>query len=285
MTARFSCQTYAWQMSGDRYAGQLPHFVRVAEDAGFAALEAEPVMLGGYGEIDAAHAVFDTSALELSSVAFVAAWRGREESESERKLADHYIRFLRSFPGARMVLVQAPGADRDDLGERQSHALRCINEVARRAVDAGVPATFHPNSPRGSVFRTRDDYELLLEGLDPRVVNYTPDVGHIANGGMNPLEILHTYRDRIDHIHLKDFSQRNGWARTGEGEIDFPGIVRYLHTTGFDGWIVVEDESPSAVTDPDEITIAGGRFVQAALVPIVSEHVQVQADQRQESRP
>ena len=38
MTARFSCQTYAWQMSGDRYVGQLPHFVHVAGAAGFAAL-------------------------------------------------------------------------------------------------------------------------------------------------------------------------------------------------------------------------------------------------------
>jgi inosose dehydratase len=285
MSARFSCQTYAWQMSGTRYAGQLPHFLRVAEAAGFQALEAEPIMLGGYGDIDAAHSVIDTSELELSSVAFVAEWRGREESELEREQADHYIRFLQSFPGARMVLVQAPGTDRQKLGERQANALRCINAVARRAVDAGVTATFHPNSPGGSVFRTREDYELLLEGLDPRVVNYTPDVGHIAKGGMDPLEVLRTYRDRIDHIHLKDFSREGAWARTGEGAIDFPGIVQYLHETGFEGWIVVEDESPSAVTDPDEVTMAGGRFVQSALVPIVSEPARVLGNHRQESRP
>lgn len=277
--ARFSCQTYAWEMSGDGYTGQLPRFVTVAGESGFVGLEPEPVMLGEYGDIDSAHAVIDGSGVALSSVAFVAGWRDAVESEAERAEADHYIRFLQSFPGSRMVLVQAPGADREDLRERQNNALACINAVARRAEDAGVIATFHPNSPAGSVFRDRDDYDILLTGLDERVVNYTPDVGHIAKGGMDPLEIVRTYRDRVDHIHLKDFAP-DGWKRTGEGRIDFAGIVRYLHDTGFDGWIVVEDESPSAVIDPDEVTRASGRYVQKVLAPIVTS---ARREERQET--
>jgi inosose dehydratase len=255
-------------MSADRYVGQLHRFLDVAHEAGFAGLEPEPVMLGDYRDIGAAHAVIDGSGVELSSVAFVAGWRDRVESEQERAEADHYIRFLQSFPGSRMVLVQAPGADRHDLRERQQNALACINAVARRAADAGVTATFHPNSPAGSVFRERGDYDILLKGLDEQVVNYTPDVGHIAKGGMDPLDIVRTYRERVDHIHLKDFTA-DGWKRTGEGMIDFAGIVRYLHDTGFDGWIVVEDESPSAVADPDEVTRASGRYVHSTLAPIV----------------
>jgi inosose dehydratase len=268
-SARFSCQTYAWEMSGDRYIGQLHRFLDIANEAGFAGLEPEPVMLGDYRNISAAHAAIDGSGVALSSVAFVAGWRGRVESEQERAEADHYIRFLQSFPESRMVLVQAPGADREDLRERQQNALGCINAVARRAADAGVTATFHPNSPAGSVFRERGDYDILLTGLDDRVVNYTPDVGHIARGGMDPLDIVRTYRERVDHIHLKDFAA-DGWKRTGEGAVDFAGIVRYLHGTGFDGWIVVEDESPSAVADPDEVTLASGRYVRSTLAPIVA---------------
>jgi inosose dehydratase len=255
-------------MSGDRYVGQLHRFLGVASEAGFTGLEPEPVMLGDYRDIGAAHAVIDGSGIGLSSVAFVAGWRDRVESEQERAEADHYIRFLKSFPGSRMVLVQAPGTDRDDLRERQQNALACINAVARRAADAGVIATFHPNSPAGSVFRNRDDYDILLTALDEQVVNFTPDVGHIANGGMDPLDIVRAYRQRVDHIHLKDFSA-DGWRRTGEGMIDFAGIVRYLHDTGFTGWIVVEDESPSAVADPDEVTRASGRYVRSTLAPIV----------------
>jgi inosose dehydratase len=267
--ARFSCQTYAWQMSGERYVGQLPHFLQVAHEAGFEALEPEPAMLGSYSEIARAHEAIDNSELSLSSVAFVAEWRGKVESPAERAMADHYVEFLKSFPEARMVLVQAPGLDRNQLRDRQQNALSCINEVARRARDAGVVATFHPNSPDGSVFRTEEDYDLLLNGLDERVVNFTPDVGHIAKGGMDPLEIVRTYRDRVDHIHLKDYSSE-GWTRTGEGDIDFPGVVSYLNDTGFAGWIVVEDESPSAIIYPDDVTRAGGAYVRSTLAPILT---------------
>lgn len=269
-SARFSCQTYAWQMSGETYRGELPRFVRVAASAGFQGLEPEPVMLGTFREIAAAHKEMDPSGIELSSIAFVALWRGNKETDEERAEADHFIEFVRSFEGARIVLVQAPGTDREDLTERQINALACINAVAARAADAGVAATFHPNSPRGSVFRSREDYEIMLAGLDDRVVNYTPDVGHIARGGMDPLEIVRTYRDRIDHIHLKDFDSRAGWARTGEGTVDFAGVVQHLHDTGFDGWIVVEDESPTAVQDPDAVTRGAGHYVREVLAPIVA---------------
>jgi inosose dehydratase len=268
--ARFSCQTYAWQLSGGTYTGQLPRFVRVAASAGFQGLEPEPVMLGTFREAAAAHREIDPSEIRLSSIAFVAPWRDRTETDEERAEADHFIEFVRSFEGARIVLVQAPGTDREDLAERQANALACINAVAAREADAGVVSTFHPNSPRGSVFRTREDYEILLAGLDERIVNYTPDVGHIARGGMDPLDIVRTFRERIDHIHLKDFDSHAGWTRTGEGAVDFAGVVQYLHDTEFDGWIVVEDESPAAVQDPDAVTRGAGRYVREVLAPIVA---------------
>lgn len=266
---RFSCQTYAWQMGGDRYKGRMDHILKVVDETGFAAIEAEPVMLGGYSDIERAHQLFDPSRVQLSSVAFVASWRNGRESEEERAAADHFIEFVRSFHGARMVLVQAPGPNRNDLGERQKNAIACINSVARRATDAGVSATFHPNSPKGSVFRTRDDYQTLLDGLDERVVRYTPDAGHIAVGGMDPLSILKEYREVVDHIHLKDFTPGGGWAVTGEGEVDFPGIVTYLRDTGYKGWVVVEEESPAAEADPDAAAAGSAAYVRAVLEPLV----------------
>lgn len=265
---RYSCQTYAWQMSGTTYTGQLPRFVEVATSAGFAGLEAEPFMLGAYSDVDRAHGVIDQSGLELSSVAFVAAWRSPRETDEERAAADHFIRYVASFPGALLLLVQAPGVDRADLAERQRNALACVSAIAERAAAAGVRTSFHANSPAGSVFRIRDDYDILLTGLDRAGVGFTPDAGHLGKGGMDPLEMIRTYRSRVDHIHLKDFSTDAGWRMTGQGSVDFPGIVTYLRDTGYAGWIVVEDESDEAVTDPDAVTRAAGSYVRTALEPL-----------------
>lgn len=267
-TIKYSCQTYAWQMSGTTYTGQLPRFVTVAADAGFSGIEAEPIMLGGYSDSARAHETIDSSALELSSVAFVADWRSAEETEEERRAADHFIRFVASFPGALLLLVQAPGTNRDDLHERQRNALACVSSIGRRAAAAGVRTSFHANSPAGSVFRTRSDYEILLDGLDGTDVGFTPDVGHLAKGGMDPLEIIRTYRRRVDHLHFKDYSADAGWQRTGQGDVDFPAIVTYLHDTAYQGWIVVEDESDDAIDDPDAVTLAAGAYVRSTLEPL-----------------
>jgi inosose dehydratase len=264
---RFSCQTYAWQMSGDTYAGQLPRFVEVASGAGFAGLEAEPFMLREYANISRAHDVIDPSGVELSSVAFVGGWRSRRETEAEREAADHFIRFVSSFPGALLLLVQQPGTDRDNLRERQENAMACVAAIGERAAAAGVRTSFHANSPAGSVFRTRDDYELLLSHLDRGEVGFTPDAGHLARGGMDPLEVIGTYINRVDHVHLKDYSPADGWQITGHGSVDFVAIVDQLRDSGYRGWVVVEDESDMARRDPDAVTRAAGAYVRTVLKP------------------
>ncbi len=267
--ARFACQTYIWQMSRDRYRGRLDHMATVAADAGFSALEPEVIMLGDHTDPVRVGEVLSTAGLQLASLVLVADWRGPGETPEERVEADRCIRFVQRFPGAVLLLVQMPGENRRDLTSRRVNAIRRINAVASRARDGGVHATFHPNSPQGSVFRTAADYAILLAGLDPAVVGFTPDVGHIAAGGMDPLDVIKQYRSRVDHIHLKDIDRAGTWAPTGEGVIDFGAIVSYLHETGFAGWIVLEDESATAERDPDAAVRKNGEYVRRVLAPIV----------------
>ena len=101
---------------------------------------------------------------------------------------------------------------------------------------------YHPNSSFGSAFRTREDYDLLLNGIANSPLGYAPDAGHIAHGGMDPLEIIRTYREKVVHMHFKDMARDGSWQSMGEGCIDFPGIVRFMDQTGYDGWITIEFE-------------------------------------------
>jgi inosose dehydratase len=267
---KFGCQFYTWQMSGNRYAGKLPHILNVVRPAGFAGIESEPWMLGSY--YDDPSTLKDLLAqfnLQLGAIALVCNWASPDETEQEKSEAGRVFKYTKSFPGAHLVLCQAPGKDRSNLRQRQDNLISCVNAVAARAVDQGLTCSYHPNSPDGSVFRIEDDYEILLDELDSSVVGFAPDTGHIVKGGMDVVKILKMYRPLIEHIHFKDITASGGWTAMGDGIIDFPGIVAMLRDTGYAGWIMIEEESPEAEVDPDTATTKNGEFLQRSLLPIV----------------
>lgn len=268
MGIRLGCQTYTWQMSGGRYDGRLDHIIRIASEAGFSGVEPETRFLGELAEPRRLAARLEEFKIELPALTLVEDWRLPHESEDERRRADACLDLLAHFPKTLLNLCQMPGTDRKDLAERQRNLLSCVNALAARAHERGIVAGYHPNSPAGSVFRTAGDYEILLHGLDERYLGYIPDSGHIAKGGMDPLTVITTYRSRVVHVHFKDMTPAGKWAAMGEGAIDHAGITRFLVRSGFAGWIVVEDECPAAIDDPDGVTRRDGLYVNQVLAPL-----------------
>jgi inosose dehydratase len=240
----------------------------VAARAGFAGFEPEVIMLGDDWSARGLLAQLQRYGMELAALCLVERWSGLTETEQEARDADRAIEAVAKSPGTILNLCQYPGPNRDGLAERQRNALACLSAVSARAADRGVHCTFHPNSPTGSVFRTADDYDVLLTRL-PEPIGFTPDLGHIVKGGMQPLEVLATYGERVDHVHYKDISRTGEWALTGTGIIDFAAVTRYLARTGYAGWIVMEDESPQAQADPDSAARRNAEFARATLLPVL----------------
>jgi inosose dehydratase len=260
---KFGCQTYTWQMSYEKYSDALDHIMDVSAASGFAGIEAEVCMLGKYRTepVKLAESLSKRK-LALGAICLVCDWRGSQETDAERAEADRVIAYLKQLPSAMLALCQMPGKDRADLRERQEHCIICCNEIGKRAVAAGVPVAFHPNSPGGSVFRIQEDYALLLDRLNTEVVGFAPDAGHIAKGGMNVVEMFRQYASVIRHVHYKDMTAAGAWAEMGKGSIDFTAITDGLIKSGYKGWIMIEDESPLAETNPDEVTRLNGIYLK-----------------------
>ncbi|RXZ79689.1 sugar phosphate isomerase/epimerase [Paenibacillaceae bacterium] len=271
MTIRFGYQTYTWQMSYELYRSRTDHILDVIAAAQGKGVEPEVCMLGAYTNDSAAlREGLERRGLQLGALCLAMPWKASSETAEEREEADRVISYLQSFQGTVLTLVQLPGSDRSDLRQRQQNALTNINAVAVRAQAAGITAAFHPNSPSGSIFRTADDYQVMLEGLDGRFCGYAPDTGHIAKGGMDPEAILRSARSLIRHVHFKDMDTATGqWTALGEGSINHEAITRYLAETGYDGWIMVEEESAAAEQTPDEVTLQNGKYVRSVLEPLV----------------
>ena len=74
--------------------------------------------------------------------------------------------------------------------------------------------------------------------------------------------MLVRFRSKVRHIHFKDRSGHNTWALMGNGSIDYSSIVSYLESTGYRGWIMVEDESHEAELDSDKAVFYNGEYIK-----------------------
>jgi inosose dehydratase len=266
MALNIGCQSYTWQMSYDKHANQLNHIMDVVKEAGFKGLEAEVCMLGPYRNNPQQLAEdLKERNVKFSALCLALPWAEPKETAEEAEEANFVFDFLKHFPGTLLALVNLPGKDRSNLEERQKNALSCVNEVAKRAHSLGIESAYHPNSPAGSVFRTKEDYEVMFAGLDTRYVGYAPDTGHIANGEMNPLEVIRENRSIIKHVHFKDIRSDKQWTSMGNGMINHPAIMKFLQETNYSGWIMVEEESVEAEAEPDKYAIQNGKYMAEVL--------------------
>ena len=257
---KIGCETYTWQMPGEQYKGKLDHIMGVMAQAGFTGIEPETSFLQELSDPVLMKEVLDKHGMELSVLCLVEDWLNPKETDAERASADKWIEYLEHFPDTLFLPVQMP-TTRTNLVERQKNLLSCVNAIAQRAADKGIKSSYHPNSPETSIFRTEEDYKVLLNGLDSRVIKYTPDVGHMAKGGMDPVKVIREYRELVNCIHYKDMFENGEWAAMGEGIIDFETLTMDLVKTDFDGWIIFEDECDLAITDPDGVTLKDGEYI------------------------
>jgi inosose dehydratase len=142
------------------------------------------------------------------------------------------------------------------------------NRLARRVRDeAGVRTVVHPHL--GTLIETGAEVRRLLAMTDPELLGVCLDTGHWRFGtGENPADAIRELGDRVWHVHFKDAdpavmdrSRTDGWhgltstghgvfCELGRGCVDFPAVLAALRDTGYDGWVVVEQDILPGMGDP-----------------------------------
>ncbi|AYQ33012.1 sugar phosphate isomerase/epimerase [Runella sp. SP2] len=265
---RFGSEVYTWFMSGNgaTHQGRLGHMIEIISKAGFTGIQPIFTWMGDLVNPDLLEAKLKEQGIELAAVALALEWNGNGENEDERRIADNAIALLQRFPGAVLNTVQIP-TGRHDLAARQKSLVNIVNTVSARANALGVPCSFHPNSPHSSIIRTEEDYKIVLESLDATVTGWTPDVGHIINGDMDPLAKMKEYASLINHVHYKDWDGNPEFTLMGRGKVDLLGVTQWLKDINYSGWIICEDEGEEALDDPDFVTLHDGRWILNDLIP------------------
>jgi sugar phosphate isomerase/epimerase len=112
--------------------------------------------------------------------------------------------------------------------------------LADEAAKCGVRLAFEPEP--GMFIDTMAKYADLVRRVDRPNFGLTLDVGHLHCMGELPIaEHIHRWKDRLWNVHIEDM--RHGvhdHLMFGEGEMDFPPILRALREIGYDAGVHVE---------------------------------------------
>jgi inosose dehydratase len=154
------------------------------------------------------------------------------------------------------------------LSNAQWNAITpAIDRIARVVkAETGLRTVFHHHC--AGFVETPQEIDALMQGTDPALVGLCLDTGHATYGGGSPTDLLRRYRQRIWHVHFKDCDPRvaararsEGWdyqtalshglfCELGKGSVDFAALLRDLEESGYDGWIVVEQDVLPALGAP-----------------------------------
>jgi sugar phosphate isomerase/epimerase len=160
-------------------------------------------------------------------------------------------RFLAGVGGKYITHMLAPG---DILNESDEPAYKDLdvkawarnaNQIGRSLFDQyGIKLGYHPLRAEVS----SASYKRFLDLTDDRCVFLIADIGHIAAGGADPVEVCRVYRQRLIAVHLKDYSPtptpekgtKAGNVPFGQGIVDMADLVAELERTRFSGWVLGE---------------------------------------------
>src|SRR4030042_1289846 len=150
-----------------------------------------------------------------------------------------------SAVGCERLLIEG-GLERPEGAKEKDFVsmARVLNKVGEMCNDYGVEASYHPFNT-SQIITNKDRLKKLCELTDPSFLHLTIDLQKIVENKIDPVEIMHEYKERINHVHLRDISENGEEVEIGEGIIDLVGICNLLRTIGYRDWIVVQIGVPA----------------------------------------
>ena len=249
-------------------------FQQVAEearDAGYAGIEGVGDVAG---DVSLARRVLADEGLEVSAGRFFANWFAEMyldiEFDQLRRAAEFFaeigaaylITSSRPVPERMLTAGHVTGLRQDGLLDYQwtqmADSLTQAAYVTQR--DFELPLLFR--NQLGSYVETGEEMDQLIGMTDPDNLKLAPDIGYLAYAGVDPMDFVRKYSERLAYVTLKDldvdlreqhiwargsleeFWEAGGFVELGQGDVDVEGVVDLLREREYDGWLAVGHDGP-----------------------------------------
>jgi len=173
-----------------------------------------------------------------------------EDDEQDYARARQLVAFLARH-GASCMNIQAARRPAGGVTEKcLASTVTKVTRIAQMAQEAGLTPCLHNHY--ATIVERKHELAYVAERIDPELLRLTLDTAHTVLGGMDPLETVEQYAERVAYVHMKDVVPERDpdqpwWLRfrdLGRGIIDFPAFVAVLEGAGFDGVLCVEMDRP-----------------------------------------
>lgn len=144
----------------------------------------------------------------------------------------------------------------DEKGWEQ--LIRHFKAICEKANSYGIRPVIHPHA--GGYIEFGDEIDRIAAEIPSEIAGLCLDTGHLRYAGLDPVEWLKKYKDRLDYVHFKDIDDKvynevlgerirffEGCAKgsmcpIGRGIIDYPAVNQVLKDIGYNGYITIEQE-------------------------------------------
>jgi inosose dehydratase len=133
-----------------------------------------------------------------------------------------------------------------DFKESKADIIAGLNEMSKAVTDVGIIPALHQHT--GTCIESREEVYAVLEAVDTRYVKFGPDVGQLAKGGSDPVQVVKDFLPLIRHVHLKDWNGGPHWAQycpLGQGKVNLRAVLDLLEQ-GPEMKIVMVELDPSS---------------------------------------
>lgn len=180
--------------------------------------------------------------------------------------------FLAMGMGYDDLRVSHPAVGFDSSPVRLAAARDFLAEAAELIAAEGGVAALHPHV--GTWVETVEETRFVLDSVDPKVLRFGPDAGHLAWTGVDPAAVIAEYADRVAGVHIKDYrsaiaqrcrdegwdyrktSRAGIWTELGTGDMNISAVLDSVPDE-FDGWIVIEVDRGTTPTPQESINMSG----------------------------
>lgn len=146
------------------------------------------------------------------------------------------------------ILMLVSGDLRKGAGERTTKEeyqsfIKGMNELGEYASEKGITVSYHPHL--NCLVESREQMDKFFDNVSEKIT-MCPDVAHLAGAGVNVVQTLRDYADRISYVHLKDWHHKvEGDFKfvalgKGDGLVDFDSIFKTFKEIKYNGWYAVE---------------------------------------------
>ena len=158
-------------------------------------------------------------------------------------------------------IVKFTGSKRGTQGGLKT-IIEVCKELAPAAEELGVLVTLenHANNNLESIA----DYDQIFSAIDSPNIGLCLDTGHFEGVGIKLSDVVERFHSRTLHVDLKDcreFGKGHDTVPFGQGVTNFDAFLKSLMSTGYRGYLVVEQAWPEPKGNwKADLKSARGRF-------------------------